>query len=239
MADTKYEIGFNFTNAKQKELLKYLQANQYQLIAYKGAKGPNQVSAGLPTWFSVPFGNMFGEVLIDYTPKYKVYVFNSTKIAANTVISTQVLSAEIGLGNTLCFEQDGSFTAAGASGDGTITLRDNRPPGTPDVTIGLAGQVTLPTGEVYLPFCAFTMTPQGSIIMEPMEQVAIMAARVNLQSGNVQAQASSPGCSFTFSEQTVNYELMVAESTYALISAPGSAAVTPLSSGASLSFLNH
>lgn len=77
--DTVYEMGFDFTSAEQRKILEYLQKNNYQLIAYKGASGPNQVSAGLPTWFSVPFGNMFGKVTIDYTPLYKLPKYDSGK----------------------------------------------------------------------------------------------------------------------------------------------------------------
>jgi hypothetical protein len=237
-ADTVYSMDFDFTSASQKDVLQYLQANNYMLLAYKGATGPSQVSAGLPTWFSVPFGNIFGGVDIDYTPQYKVYVFNQATIAANTVIRMQVLSQEIGLGTALNFLPDGSFTSAGSAPAGTITLNNQRPKGTPNVTVGLAGLVNLPTGSQYLPFCAFTLTPEGSIGMAPVEKVAMMAAQVNLQSGNVQANASAPGCSFTFSSSNTTYQLMVQPSTYAITNQPNTSAVTPLSSGQALSFLN-
>jgi hypothetical protein len=238
MSDTTFTMEFDFTSANQQKVLQYLQANNYRLVAYKGAKGPNQVSSGLPTWFSVPFGNLFGKVAIDYTPKYKVYVFSRAKIAANTVIEMDALSSEIGLGQALNFEQTGAFTSAGSSPAGTITLVNKRPAGTPDVTVGLAGLVNLPSGPQYLPFCAFTMTPQGSIQMEPTEDVAIMAAQVALQSGNVQANAAAPGCTFTFDQQTLSYQLMVEDSTYAITNVPQTTPVTALSSGAALAFLN-
>ena len=237
-ADTVYSMKFDFTSASQKEILQYLQENKYMLLAYKGAKGPSQVSVGLPTWFSVPFGNIFGKVDIDYTPQYKVYVFNQATIAANTTIQMQVLSDEVSLGTSLNFLQDGSFTTAGSSPAGTITLSNDRPQGTPNVTVGLAGLVNLPSGSQYLPFCAFTLTPKGSIAMSPVEKVAMMAAQVNLQSGNVQANASAPGCSFSFSSKNIAYELTVLPSTYAITNQPGTSPVTPLSSGQALSFLN-
>jgi hypothetical protein len=236
---TTYEMNFDFsTTVDQQDNLRYLQENNYQLIAYKGASGPNQLTAGLPTWFVVPFGNIFGQVAITYTPKYKVYVFNQAKIAANTTIQMQVLSDELELGSGINFNSDGSFTTAGSSDAGTITLHNLRPAGTPDITVGLAGQVTLPSGTVYLPFCAFSLTPLGSIKMMPIEQVALMAAQTNLASGNVQANAAAPGCSFCFDSGSVEYDLMVADSTYAITNQKGTKAVNSLTSGAALDFLN-
>jgi hypothetical protein len=233
-----FSMSFDFTSASEKAILGELQAGKYTLLAYKGATGPSQVSAGLPTWFSVPFGSIFGRVMIDYTPQYQVYVFNQSKIAPNTVISMDVASNPILLGNALNFLADGSFTSAGTSPEGTITLKDQRPAGSPVVTVGLAGQVTLPTGTQYLPFCAFTLTPQGSIEMAPTESVALMAAQLNLVSGTVNANASAPGCSFTFNSANIAYELMVEPSTYAITNQPGTTPVNPMSSGEALSFLN-
>lgn len=239
--DTQFTIDFNFTSAEQRDVLKYLQENHYELIAYKGAKGAGSapVQAGLPTWFALPFGNLFGEVGIAYHPVYKVYVFNQAKIAANTTIKMQSLSQRIGLGHGLTFQPDGSFTDAGDSEPGTITLHNNRPAETPDVTVGLAGLVTLPTGRQYLPFCAFTLPPQNSVTMEPVEQVAIMAARVDLHSGNVQANAAAPGCSFSFDSEHLGYDLMIEPSTYTITNDPGTTPTRALTSGQSLDFLNN
>lgn len=238
ITDTTFTMNFDFTSASQQAVLDQLQAGDFTLLAYRGASGPSQVSAGLPTWFAVPFTNIFGVVQIAYTPQYKVYVFNQSTIAANTVIQMQVLSNEIGLGTALNFNEDGSFTSAGSSPAGSITLNNLRPAGTPNVTVGLAGLVNLPTGNEYLPFCAFTLTPQGSISMTPSENVAMMAAQLNLQSGNVQANASAPGCSFIFDSSDIAYQLMVTPSTLAITNQPGTLPVTPLSAGQALSFLN-
>lgn len=232
--DTTYSMNFDFTSSDQRNVLTYLQANNYQLLAYKGADGPNILTVGLPTWFAVPFGNIFGLVDIDYTPMYKVYVFNQAKIAANTTIQMQVLSGELGLGNALTFNQDGSFSGSGEAPAGSINLKNDRPAGTPNVTVGLAGLVNLPTGAQYLPFCAFTLPPQNSITMTPKETVAMFAARVSLQSGNVQAAAAAPGCSFVFSGSDTNFDLMIKDSTYQVTNTPDGAPVTSIDSGEAL-----
>ena len=52
---TIFSIDFDFGSADQRTILDYLQKNNYKLFGYKGASGPNQVSAGLPTWFAEPF----------------------------------------------------------------------------------------------------------------------------------------------------------------------------------------
>lgn len=232
---TTFSMDFDFTSAEQKKVLTYLQANNYQLLGFKGAKGPNQLAVGVPTWFSVPFGNIFGTVAIDYEPKYKVYVFNKSQIAAYTTIEMQALSSEIALGNGLVFNADGTFTTGtNPVPPGSIALTNNRPAGTPNVTVGLAGLINTPAGQQYLPFCAFTLTPQGSINMTPQETIALFAAQVNLQSGNVQAVASAPGCSFSFSSSTTSYQLQILDSTYQVLNAPGTTPVTPVGSGANL-----
>src|ERR1700743_3314772 len=91
---TTYEITFDFTTADQRAILQQLQAGNYKLFGFKGATGPNQVASGLPCWFAEPFADMFGNVEIDYTPLYKVYVFNKANIGANTTIKMEELSDE-------------------------------------------------------------------------------------------------------------------------------------------------
>ena len=64
LSATKFKIDFDFKSAEQKTILEYLQANKFKLMGYKGATGPNQVSAGVPTWFVEPYIEMFGRVKI-------------------------------------------------------------------------------------------------------------------------------------------------------------------------------
>jgi hypothetical protein len=230
---TIYTIGFDFTSNEQKSILQYLQANNYSLFGYKGASGPNQVAAGLPTWFKVPYVGVFGSVEIDYEPMYKVYVFNQAVIGTNTTIKMQAMSMEFPLGTALQFNPDGTFSKMGTAPAGTITVLNTRPAGTDNVTVGLAAKVN---GE-YQPFCAFTCTPQGSVSMAPNEKVCLFAAQTSLQSGSVLGNMTAPGCTFEFNSSNVNYNLLMIPSTYGIESAPGSLPVTAVSSGASLSQL--
>lgn len=236
---TTFSINFDFTSAEQRDLLSYLQENHYELLGFKGAVGStNQITAGVPTWFALPFGNLFGQVRIDYTPKYKIFVFNQAKIAAYTTIKMQSLSDEVALGTGLVFQPDGRFTARSADTPAdSISLQNNRPAETPNITVGLAGLVNTPQGQQYLPFCAFTLTPQGTINMTPLETVALFAARVDLLSGNVQAVASTPGAAFNFSNSIISYDLQITPSTYAITNVPDKTPVQPVSSGQTLALV--
>ena len=233
---TTFTMEFDFNSANQKAVLASLQAQGYNLLAYKGAVGPNQLTAGVPTWFSVPFGTMFGLVDIDYTPLYKLYVTTQGNIAANTTIQMQSISTELPLGSSQTFNSDGSFVSGGVQNVplDSLGLFNNRPAGTPPLTVGLAGLVNTPSGSQYLPFCAFTLNPQGSIMMKPLETILLVAAQQNLQSGNVQANVSAPGCTFAFSASTIQYDLQVLASTFAITNLPGTPSVLPVSSGSTI-----
>lgn len=233
---TTFTMEFDFNSADQKAVLTSLQAQGYSLLAYKGAVGPNQLTAGVPTWFSVPFGTMFGLVDINYTPLYKLYVTTQGNIAANTTIVMQSISSALPLGSAQTFNSDGSFVSGGVQNVpvDSLGLFNNRPAGTPPLTVGLAGLVNTPSGSQYLPFCAFTLNPQGSIMMKPLETILLVAAQQNLQSGNVQANVSAPGCTFAFSASTIEYDLQVMASTYAITNIPGTPSVLPVSSGSTI-----
>lgn len=231
---TTFSIDFDFTSADQKAILAQLQSQGYNLLGYKGATGPNQVTAGVPTWFSVPFTSIFGTVDIDYTPLYQIYVFNQANIAANTVISMSASSAPTELGNALTFNPDGSFVSGGVSNvpAASLGLMNNS---ANTVTVGLAGLVNLPGGASrYQPFCAFTLNPSNSIIMTPLETILLVASRSNLQSGNVQAAVSAPGCTFAFSNSTIEYDLQMVANSYAITNVPSTAPVLPVSSGTTI-----
>ncbi|MEO5933189.1 MAG: hypothetical protein ABIQ08_06530 [Duganella sp.] len=231
---TTFNIDFNFASADQNAILSQLQAQGYTLLGYKGATGPNQVTAGVPTWFSLPFSSLFGAIEIGYTPLYQIYVFNQGNIAANTVISMSAQSAPTALGNALTFNQNGTFGSGGVTNvpPASLGLLNNSPN---TVTVGLAGLVKLPNGNSqYQPFCAFTLNPSNSIIMTPLETILLVASRANLVSGNVQAAVSAPGCSFTFDNNTIQYDLQMVANSFAITNLPGTAPVLPVSSGSTI-----
>lgn len=233
---TTHSINLDFTSAGQKRNLQYLQANNYTLFAYRGATGPMQITSGVPTLLAQPFAQMFGSVNIDFISKYKVYVSTQTVISPNTTIMMQVLSPEVGLGTSLIFNSDGSFTITSdpVPAD-SIRIKNNRPPSTPSLTVGLAAMID----GIYAPFCAFDSTPQGSINMTPNENICLFAAQTRSRPGSVIAQTPAPGCTFSFSPSNIAYDLMVADVTYTLTNVAGTAPVMQVSPGSVLNqFLN-
>lgn len=230
---TVYNINFDFTRADQKTILQYLQNNNYSLYGFKGASGPNQVKEGVPVWFTVPFEEMFGNVDIAYEPLYKVYAFNQHEIAPNTTIKMDALSIELPLGTSIEFNADGTFSNKKDAPAGSISIINQRPAGTPNITVGLAAKVN----GIFQPFCAFTCTPQGSVNMAPHETVCLFAAQADLKSGSVVGNAAAPGCSFVFDSNRINYSLEMLASTYGINSTPGGTLVTTFGSNASLNEL--
>jgi|GEM_PF-687036 len=234
---TTFTIDFDFTGADQRAILQELQSGGYNLVAFKGAAGPSQVTTGVPVWFVSSFVDMIGKAEIEYEPQYCVFVDGRQTIAAQTTLDYSNMSAPVDLGTGLTMDSTGAFTVGGISGvpKGSIGLFNGRAATTKPVTVGLAGLVQ---GQ-YLPFCAFTLAPQGSIIMTPLEQVLLMAAQLEVQSGNVQATLTAPGCMFEFTSQSTDFRLAIEPGDFAITSAPGGLPVTPVSSTSSVSQVNQ
>lgn len=234
-ATTIFSINFDFTSNDQKTILQYLQVNGYQLMGYKGASGRHQISSGVPTWFTISYQQIFGELEVDYEPEYKVYVFNKETIEVNTTIQMQALSEEIPLGSVVTFHKDGSFSTDSGAPAGVITLKNDRDANTPDITVGLAAKVN----GIFQPFCAFTSTPQDSVSMEPNEKIVLFAAQTDMISGTVVRNVYGPGCNFMFNLPNIQYNLEMIRHTYGIESVPGTTPVNPVSSGQSLLQLLH
>jgi len=227
---TIFKINFDFTSQSQNTILKQLQAGKYKLLGYKGASGPSQVTAGLPTWFAEKYIDIFGQTEIDYEPLYKVYVYNKSTIGANTTITMEVLSKEIPLGTAVTFDGAGNFSTTPNAPAGIITVFNDRSADTQNVTVGLAAKVN---GK-YAPFCAFTSTPQGSVSMEPNEKVLLFAAETDMVSGSVTGNATAPGCTFDFNAADLQYQLEMIPVTLGITSAPGGKPVTETKANANL-----
>lgn len=227
---TVFSMHFDFRSEEQKQILKYLQENKYKLVGYKGASGSNQVTAGVPTWFVIPYDVMFGQVEIDCEPRYKVYVFNKSDIDINTRIMMHAISGEIPLGTKVEFNQDGTFHTSSGGSEGVITVQNNRPAGTPPLTVGLAAKVDLE----FSPFCAFTCAPQETVSMKPNEKTALVASQTNANSGSMANQINNPGCTFMFDAENTIFDLQMTPTTYGIENIPGKAPVNPLSPGESL-----
>ena len=208
-AGTIYNMNFDWSSAEQNAILSELQNGNYKLFGYKGATGPEQVTAGLPTWFAVDYTTMFGITNINYIPKYKVYFYNEANIGTDTTITMQALSAEVSLGTIVEFDQTGRFTTKPGAPAGTITVVNKQSSTSNTLTTGLAAYVN----GAYAPFCAFTSRPQNSVNMAPNEKVCIFAGQTGLVSGSVNASSTAPGCTFEFNSSNIKYDLKMIANT--------------------------
>lgn len=202
--ETIYKTVFDFGSLEQYKILQELQVNGYQLMGYKGATGSNQVTCGLPTWFSESFTKLFGLIEINHKPLYKVYVFEESDIDSYSTIEMQFLSDEYPLGTALSFNSDGNFSVQkGAAPEGTITVLDNRPTESKNVTIGLASKII---GQ-YAPFCAFNSTAKDTVCMRPNDKICLFTAQTNIIAGYVVKNLTGLGCTFEFNPSDVQYDL--------------------------------
>ena len=126
--------------------------HQFQLLAYRGASGPQPLRAGLPTWFAKSFCGLVGPIQLSCQPRYKVYVCRQTKFELGDVVRPDLLSGTLAPGATLVLDPAGRLRRSSEPAPaGSIALRNEMAAGTGAVTVGLAAPIN---GE-YWPFCAF------------------------------------------------------------------------------------
>lgn len=214
-----YTMAFDFTDAANNTVRTSAADATKHLRGYKKAVGGVEVAGGVPIWFSVPYTEMFGASVIEYDPEYTIYIDSNYGIGSFTTIDNKVQSAPLTLGSSVTFK-DGKFVTSQNGTSGTITLnRDDR--STKDFTVGLCAKVN----GIFQVFCAFTLQPDGSICMEPKDEVLLCSGDVG-QSGSVSSNTVSPGCKFPLDASNQSYALRMLENSFAITSATGGASVT-------------
>lgn len=197
LKNTEYDAIFDFGYPSQFEILEELQINGYKLLGYKGATGTNQIKCGLPTWFSESFIEMFGRVEIDHRPLYKIYVFEENNLDEYSVIEMQFQSDICPLGSIIQLNPDYSFSLINKNGDiDSISLIDNRPIGSKNITVGLASTII---GK-FSPFCAFKSTAQSEVKMKPNNKICLFAAQTDITRNQVVKNQTGMGCTFEFDD---------------------------------------
>jgi hypothetical protein len=224
-----FSMNFDFRSREQQEILNSLQKERYKLVGYMGASGTNQVISGVPTWFVIDYTSVFGVLKINYEQIYKVYVYRRSDITVNTKIIMEVLSDVVTLGSEATFNPDGTFpTTLGAPG--VITVKNNRPGDSSPITVGLAAYMN----GIFLPFCAFTCAAQETVSIIPDEKIALFASQTNATPGSMAGQAHEFGCTFRFSDQNMNYDLQMVQTTFGIKNIPGTFPVEQVAPAASL-----
>jgi len=201
---TAYRAIFNFNSMYQREVLKELKTNGYQLIGYKGATGTNQITTGLPTWFSESFNRMGDLIEIEHEPTYKVYVYEQSELKQYKQIEVDFLSEECALGSVISLNNDGSFTVLNnLAPKGSIQVIDNRDKDGKRIIVGLASKIM---GK-YTPFCAFYSSAQESINIEPNNKICLFTCQTFIGTGTVIQNLMGMGCSFEFCSTETSYNL--------------------------------
>ncbi len=202
--ETVYRAIFDFGLTEQDEILKDLQTGGYHLCGYKGATGTNQITSGLPTWFSESFIEMVGLIEIEHEPVYKVYVYEESELKQYQQIEMNYLSDEYALGSIISLNKDGGFSIISSSAPkGCIQLIDNRQDGSKKIIIGLASKII---GR-YAPFCAFYSSSQEVITMKPNNQICLFSSQTHIIAGTVIRNLLGMGCSFEFKSTDKFYQL--------------------------------
>jgi len=200
---TIYRAIFNFGLPKQNKILKEMYTHGYHLIGYKGATGTNQISEGLPTWFSRSFMELLNTNEIIHEPVYKVYVYEENDMNQYVQIKMDYLSEECDLGSSVSFNSQGEFSIQKDSApEGCIQLIDNRPSGSKRIIVGLASKIM----DQFSPFCAFSSSKE-IITMEPNNKICLYTAQTSLIEGTIIRNLLGMGSSFEFDSNNNQYEL--------------------------------
>ena len=232
-AGFSYDIAVEFTRAYQRHLLTYLCQHQFQLLAYRGASGPQPLRAGLPTWFAESFCGFVEPIRLNCQPCYKVYVSRQTEFGFGDVVQPDLVSGTLTLGTTLVLDPAGRLRRSQEPAPaGSVALRNEMAAGTGPVTVGLAAPIN---GE-YRPFCAFRCDSQQEAVLTPHDEVALFAAPASLRSGTLVSHLDAPGSLLTFTNHTPFYTLTMRDDSHTLV-ADWPTLATPVAAGASLARL--
>ena len=232
-AGFSYDIEVEFTHAYQRHLLTYLCQHQFQLLAYRGASGPQPLRAGLPTWFAKSFCGLVGPIQLSCQPRYKVYVCRQTKFELGDIVQPDLVSGALAPGATLVLDPAGRLRRSSEPAPaGSIALRNEMAAGTGAVTVGLAAPIN---GE-YWPFCAFRCESKQEAVLTPHDEVALFAAPASLQPGTLVSHLDAPGSLLPFTSHTPFYTLTMRDDSHTLV-ADWPTLATPVAAGTSLARL--
>ncbi|MFB9845027.1 hypothetical protein [Mucilaginibacter ginsenosidivorans] len=180
---------YGITVALDSYTLGKLQAGNYSLQVFKGAKG-NQ-STALPTlWFSVT--EFSATVSLKWTEQYGAFVDNQT--IANGVVVDISSSKAMNLGDLMTLLSDGDTNVTTTGGrDGAITVFSQQS------NEWICGMTQSMNGSAPTPICAFPLFGSQADLMEPYETVVLMFASGQVATGTVVEEAISSSVTITLS----------------------------------------
>jgi hypothetical protein len=168
----------------------YYRENNWCLYAFKFCDG-HGAPGYVPTWFSLKPKDWSSNIDIIYQPTYSVFYHKFIQINDNTIIRTGTQTEAIPLGTKVKLNTNNrlEITERG-QGAGPIQVTNKSEAG--NVLLGLTGPSEAHVDD-NAPFAVFTVAPQNTLTMEPIEKVLIFLAARDIQQGCVRSSTFAPG----------------------------------------------
>ncbi|SSC08837.1 hypothetical protein [bacterium endosymbiont of Bathymodiolus sp. 5 South] len=229
-------ISFDFSTSEQKILFQWLSDHDYKLYLYKASN----VVAGVglvPIWYSIPFTELAaGKIVISHVPTYRAYMAYTVASDVGDEIKVFTISDDVLLGTQLTLDKYGEFYETGKAPSGQIEIISHE---TKLVQVGLSSIVSEPSekSKPFSPFCAVTLPPQNSVMLEPRENILIFAGQDGFNTGSIQLETTAPGVIFPYSSEDYVYPLEMIPITYGIKSSVEDGNVKATSSEANIATL--
>jgi hypothetical protein len=167
-----------------------LDAQGYYLYGFKAVQG----SGGSPVlWFQADSSVYGPTTLINWVEQYAAYVSNSGIVPGGTI--SNPTSYPAGLGDELIITSpSGLGSVQGGATPGAISIYNST--GSPFGSCGIAQAPTVSgSGQQAAPICAFPLNGNGMDVIAPIEQVFLMFATTQVNTGSVIEQSFASGLS--------------------------------------------
>lgn len=177
---------YSITIAMSQTTVDTLTAQNFSLYGFK-AVSTTQGGGAPVVWFkSTTFG--LG-TFVNWDEQYQAYTASSSAIANGQISSTNPY--DIDLGQTLNVTGTSGTGSVGAAGT-PLAISINNETSTP-FTCGISQMQTGSGPAVAMPMCAFPLNGNSMDVIAPVEQVALMFATAQIDTGSVVYQAFTQG----------------------------------------------
>ncbi|MCC5632813.1 hypothetical protein LC613_35245 [Nostoc sphaeroides CHAB 2801] len=168
----------------------YYRNHHWCLYAFKFCKGTG-APGYVPTWFALQANYWSENINIFYKPTYSVFYQRLSEIDDDTVIETSTHTPGIELGSeVLLNENNRLIVTKHGLGAGPIIVTNKSASGR--AFLGLTGR-----SDAHLdnntPFAVFDVAKDNILTMEPIEQVLIFLASLDVQQGIIRSNTFAPG----------------------------------------------
>lgn len=183
-----------------------LGAQGYNLYGFKAVNGA--VSGTPVLWFQANSSVYGQETDIKWVEQYAAYVSNSGIVPGGTI--SNPTSYDAGLGDELVITSPSGLGAVQGGGTpGAISIYDSTT--SPFGSCGIAQSPTLGGSQPQAaPICAFPLNGNNMVVIEPIEQIFLMFATEQVNTGTVIEQSFGPGMTVDLTlenSRSVSYDI--------------------------------